>query len=225
MNEQNTLQISHVLYQVGALHEAVKKLRDAGFIVSYGTDPEQAYNALIWFEQGVFIELFQAPRLPAIMKTLMKIFGYRPALDRMEKWRATGKGWCEWALESNATDLNSVKHFFKQEKLGFKGMRKRRKDIHGQVLSWQLLLPDDIHFPFIMSAYVPQPRPDTITHPNGITHINATVIGNNHLDTGLLDQLLTQQSGIEIVNGQTGLQTIRFAGSALKIESILGQEK
>lgn len=221
MNKKDTLRISHVLYQVADLHKAVKKLSDAGFIVSYGTNPAQAYNALIWFEQGAFIELFQPPRLPAIMKPLMKIFGYRPALDRMEKWQATGKGWCEWALESTATDLKSVKQFFKQEKRRFKGMRKRRKDINGQVLSWQLLLPDDIHFPFIMSAYVPQPRPATISHPNGITHIATIVIGNNNLDTGLLDKLLSQRSGLKLVNGKSGLQTISFAGSTLKIEDIL----
>lgn len=225
MNKQDTLHISHVLYQVEDLHKAVKKLSDAGFIVSYGTRPEQAYNALIWFEQGAFIELFQPPRLPTIMKVLMKISGYRPALDRMEKWHAVGRGWCEWALESTATDLNSVKEFFKQEKRRFKGMRKRRKDSNGQVLSWQLLLPDDIHFPFIMSAYVPQPRPDTINHPNGITRIAAIVIGNNNLDTDLLDKLLSQRSCLELANGKSGLQTINFAGSTLKIEDILDQGK
>jgi hypothetical protein len=64
MTKQSDCRISHVLYRVSDLHQAVEKLRDAGFIVEYGTEPEKAYNALIWFEQGCFVEIFKSSTLP-----------------------------------------------------------------------------------------------------------------------------------------------------------------
>lgn len=222
MTRQETIRISHVLYLVEELHEAVKRLRQAGFTVNYGTDPAKAYNALIWFEQGAFIEIFQATKVSAFMKWLMKLCGYRSALDRMAKWQATGSGWCEWALESTAIELEWEKRFFDRGKRAFKGLRKRRKDIDGQVLSWQLLLPADIYFPFIMSAYVPDPRPETIEHLNGAKGIATIVIGQEEMDTAFLDQLLPAQTGIEWIAGKTGLQTVRLSGNERSIESILG---
>ena len=126
---QDNLKLSHVLYQVKDLHLAVKKLQDAGFIVEYGTNPQKAYNALIWFDEGVFIEIYHNSGLPFYVKWMMKCFGYQTVLDRMNKWKNFGEGWCEWSLESTLDQLNSDKEFFTKENIDFKFHKAKRKTL------------------------------------------------------------------------------------------------
>ncbi|WP_326983322.1 VOC family protein [Chryseobacterium sp. MYb264] len=216
----NNLQLSHVLYQVKDLHSSVKKLQDAGFIVQYGTEKSKAYNALIWFEKGVFVEIYQNSGLPFYVKWMMKIFGYQPVLNRLEKWKNVGEGWCEWSLESVANDLNTEKQFFMNENIKFKFHKATRKDIHKQKLKWELLMPNNIDFPFLMSAYVPNPRPKEINHPNGIKGVKNIIVGTEKLDINLLNRLLPDQTGLKLVEGDN-LQTVEFYDSELKIENVL----
>lgn len=215
------MQLSHVLYRVKDLHAAVKKLRDAGFIVEYGTSAEKAYNALIWFEEGVFVEIYNNSGLPRWVKWLMKIVGYQPVLDRMNKWEQIEEGWCEWSLETTASHLTEQKVWFKERNILFKFHKAKRKDIKGQILKWQLLMPNAIDFPFLMSAYVPNPRPQKINHPNGVTGVSKLVVGTEKLHTKVLQQLLLDQTGLELIADKKGLQTIEFVNSSLKIEDIL----
>jgi len=214
-------QLSHVLYRVKDLAAAVEKLRDEGFVVEYGTSPQKAYNALIWFGEGVFVEIYNNSGLPIWVKWLMKILGYQPVLDRMNKWEETEEGWCEWSLETTATQLTAQKKWFKYWNIPFKFHKAKRKDIKGQILRWELLMPNAIDFPFLMSAYVPNPRPKKINHNNGITGISKLVVGTENLDTELLEKLLPDQTGLELIAGKKGLQTIEFVNSNLKIEHIL----
>nr|WP_315032509.1 VOC family protein [uncultured Chryseobacterium sp.] len=218
--QQNKIQLSHVLYRVEELHLAVRKLRDAGFVIEYGTDPVDAYNAFIWFENGVFIEIYHNSGLPFYIKWMMKVFGYRPILDRMKQWEKVGQGWCEWALESTMENLNSEKEFFKKENLPFRFHKAKRKDVDENILKWDLLMPDDIDFPFFMSAYVPNPKPKEINHPNGIKGVKNILVGTDSLNISMLNQLLPDQSGLQLIPGK-GLQTVELMGSDLRIEDIL----
>ncbi len=215
------MQLSHVLYRVKDLVAAVEKLRDAGFVVEYGTSPQKAYNALIWFEEGVFVEIYSNSGLPNWVKWLMKILGYQPVLDRMNKWAQTEEGWCEWSLETTANQLTAQKEWFKEWNIPFKFHKTKRKDIKGQILRWELLMPHAIDFPFLMSAYVPNPRPQKINHPNGNTGVSKLLVGTENLDMELLKKLLPDQTGMELIAGKKGLQTIEFVNSNLKIEDIL----
>lgn len=215
------MQLSHVLYRVKDLKTAVEKLRDEGFIVEYGTSPLKAYNALVWFEEGVFVEIYTNSGLPNWAKWLMKIFGYQPVLDRMNKWEYIEKGWCEWSLETMADHLSEQKAGLREQGIPFKFHKAKRKDIKGQILRWELLMPHAIDFPFLMSAYVPNPRPKKINHPNGISGVSKLVVGTENLDAVLLKQLLPDQKGLELIAGKKGLQTIEFFNSSLTIEDIL----
>lgn len=214
------VQLSHVLYHVKDLHHSVKKLQDAGFIVEYGTDKAKAYNAFIWFEQGVFIEIYHNSGLPFYVKLMMKVFGYQSILNRMKKWQNVGEGWCEWSLESVSDHLNSEKMLFVKEKIDFKFHKAKRKDVYQKKLKWELLMPHDIDFPFLMSAYVPNPRPKNIDHPNGIKGVKNIMVGKENVDLHLLNLLLTDQSGLKFTLGK-GLQSVEFIDSDLKIEDIL----
>lgn len=221
--ESNNIRLSHVLYRVQDLHGAVKKLRDAGFIVEYGTEPEKAYNAMIWFDKGVFIEIYRHPELSVGVKWLMKRIGYKSIVQRMDKWKTTENNWCEWSLESTATDLQTWKNFFRREKIPFKLHKTRRKTKDGKMLSWYLLFPKDIQFPFLMSAYTPNPRPQKTIHPNGVTGINSLIVGEEKLNVLLLNKLLIMPTGLKLVKGKIGLQTVELSDPSVKIEKILSK--
>lgn len=221
MNSADNLQLSHVLYRVQDLHKSVQKLQDAGFMVEYGTTPKKAYNALIWFETGVFIEIHKSSGLSSPIKWLMKTLGYQSVLNRMHKWDDIENGWCEWSLESTNVDLASQRTFFKELQIPFKFHKAKRKDDNGRTLRWELMMPGAIDFPFIMSAYRSNPRPQSIRHPNGIQGVSNIIVGRENLDTVLLEKLMPQQSGLELVDGKKGLQTVEFINSKLTIEKIL----
>ncbi|MCR4029735.1 MULTISPECIES: VOC family protein [Flavobacterium] len=221
MNNENTIQLSHVLYRVTDLYEAVSKLNDAGFIVEYGALPEEAYNAFIWFEKGVFIEIYENPRLSRFTKWFMKIAGYKPILERMEKWESIDNSWCEWSLESSLATLQKEKDLFKTNKIPYRFHKTKRIDKDRRKLKWELLIPNDIVFPFIMSAYTPNPRPNSVKHPNGAEGVELLLIGSELLDRALLDKVLIDQTSIEFVKGAQGLQTVKLLNTDLKIEDIL----
>ncbi len=218
---ENQIQLSHVLYRVKDLHASVKKLQDAGFIVEYGTKHEKAYNAIIWFEEGVFIEIYSSSELPTIAKWLFKIIGYQSVLDRLNKWSKIENGWCEWSLESTVANLNELKSVFKEVEIPFKSQKTKRKDANGQILRWELVMPKDIEFPFLMSAYTPNPRPKNIEHPNGVSKVSTLVVGKEKLNVKLLNHLLTDVSDLKLVDGKSGLQDVILDVDTIKIKEIL----
>ncbi|MDR2284476.1 MAG: VOC family protein [Sphingobacterium sp.] len=225
MTKQSDCRISHVLYRVSDLHQAVEKLRDAGFIVEYGTEPEKAYNALIWFEQGCFVEIFKSSTLPFWVRWAMKALGYQVLLDRMQLWMHAGYGWCEWSLESTTASLDTQKTLFRHYNRPFKTLKAKRKDVSARTLRWHLLIPHEVYFPFLMSPYVPNPRPSVINHPNGITGIARLTVGNQNLDMDFLKLLIDHSTDLELVDDKKGLQQVHFKGSVLTIEEILDPRK
>lgn len=216
------MKLSHVLFRVNDLQQAVAQLTAAGFIVEYGTKPEQAYNAFIWFEEGIFIEIYKEKPLAGWSKFLLNILGYGALLQRMEKWKNIGHGWCEWSVETETAGLAYQHDILKQHRIPFV-MHKRAKriDVKGRLLKWSLIFPKNIYFPFIMSAYVPNPRPLYIAHPNQISKIESIVVGEAQLDLHLMSLLAIDRSKLVLVKGAKGLQTIIFKANSLKIEQVL----
>ncbi|KFF25842.1 VOC family protein [Chryseobacterium vrystaatense] len=214
------MQLSHVLFRTENLHLAVQQLTDAGFKVEYGSAPLKAYNAFIWFEEGVFIEIFRTPEIPMLFRWVMKIFGYTPVLNRINRWNENS-GWCDWSLETVKKDLQYYQLLLEYLDIDCKAFKSTRKDVYGRKMSWQLAVPGDTDFPFLMSAYSINPRPDKIIHPNGIRKISKVTVGKKELDTVLLDALLEDRTPLNLVDESKGLQTVAFINSDLKIEDIL----
>lgn len=214
------MQLSHVLFRTENLHLAVQQLTDAGFKVEYGSAPSKAYNAFIWFEEGVFIEIFRTPEIPILFRWGMKILGYAPVLNRMKRWNELS-GWCDWSLETEKKDLQYYRLLLEYLDIDCKAFKSTRKDVDGRKLSWQLAVPGDTGFPFLMSAYSINPRPEKMIHPNGIRKISKVIIGKKELDTLLLDTLLEDRTPLKLDDESQGLQTVTFMNSDLKIEDIL----
>ncbi|MBV6697772.1 VOC family protein [Kitasatospora aureofaciens] len=168
-HHHNTIDLtcSHILCKVDDIRTAVADFAAAGFTVTWGSTPAKAHNALIWFESGPFIELFELPRRFGLLRLPFGLAYGAPAGARLARWAAPGEGWRDVALETEETDLVGA-HLALQETgiPGSRVMKGRRITPDGTRVRYQFLAPRP-HLPFVVSAYDPPQRPATVTHPNG----------------------------------------------------------
>ena len=218
--EDMTMFVSHVLYRVDNLPEAVKKLKDAGFLIHVPGNLETAFHAILWFEKGPYLELIVPEKSMVFPKWLMYLTGYRLFVKRQKKWIEAPQGWCDVVLESYAQDLRIEKELIKKHSVRFKQFRPKVKNEKGQEISWWSMTVDDYYFPFMVSAYNIDPRPSSVVHPNGVTGVDKVFIGKQNLNQSLFQDLLTNESWCELVDGR-GVQTVSLKGTNLKIEEIL----
>jgi catechol 2,3-dioxygenase-like lactoylglutathione lyase family enzyme len=158
------LRLSHVLIRVDDLAAAVDDYRNRGFTVAWGSDPAHAHNALIWFEEGPFLELLLPPEagraLPADVAP--------PAAERFGAWRDHPPGVCDYALETDDERLDGVVSDLRAAGVACTEPGEFGRTLpDGTRVSWWLSFPHDLDLPFVMSAYQPPQRPPVVTHANG----------------------------------------------------------
>jgi hypothetical protein len=207
--KEKNMRLSHILYRVENLHEAVKKYQEMGFTVIYGTKPEKAFNALIWFENGPFIELFQVGQSKALLN-LMKLSGKKGLASRFDLYQTSDYGWVDYSLENTKDNLIEENRLMKEMGYNMSTMPGRRTDINGTKLKWKLSMPVDTSFPFLMSAYTPNPRPENISHKNGAKEVKKLVWGTSAWNITNIKKL-TDDPRLEPVEGR-GFQNIEIEG-------------
>ncbi len=208
------MRLSHILYKVDDLHRAVKDFQDMGFTVEYGAKPEKAFNALIWFERGPFIELFYAKPHKTV-NGILGLLGLKGLASRFKLFQYADYGWADYSLENDRTDLKEESLRLKQLGYEFSKMPGIRKNIHGTTLKWKLLVPVDTTFPFFMSAYRPNPRPKTIEHPNGAKEVKQVVWATNRENIPNIRQF-SDDERLKLVEGR-GFQNIIIDGWDAKV--------
>ncbi len=208
MNDK--MKLSHILYKVKDLDEAVKDFEKMGFTVRYGAKKEKAFNALIWFEEGPFIELFTIKKSAKILTFLLNIFGKKALGKRFAYFIDADYGWTEYSIEN--TKVNLEKENKKLERFGVKysTMNGRRTNINGLKLKWKLSIPLDLALPFLMSAYTPNPRPEHIVHKNGAKSVSKVVWATSRKNIDLIKQF-TNDERIVLEEG-SGFKKIEFDG-------------
>ncbi|MEN4546041.1 VOC family protein [Pantoea agglomerans] len=193
------LNCSHILCKVDNLRDAVALLEQAGFSVQWGGKPEKAHNALVWFEQGPFLEFFELPRA---FRWLSYPFGWRfgrAAGERLRHWALAPSGWCDVALEpqqyqpADPLNLDRVSEHLRQHTLaGSRLVKGRRISANGEQVHYRFMALADRHLPFIVSHYHPLQRPAQINHANGargVACVNFLLPAESH--TSLLRLLPT----------------------------------
>ncbi len=205
---KNDMRLSHILYKVKNLDEAVKDFENMGFTVRYGTKKEKAFNALIWFEEGPFIELFTVSKFAKILTFLMKIFGKRAIARRFDYFIDADYGWVEYSIENERETLDIENEKLRNFGIKYSSMNGKRTNINGLKLKWKLSIPLDLNFPFLMSAYTPNPRPKHIVHKNGAKSVSKLVWGANSKNIDLIRRF-TNDDRIELVEG-SGFKKIEF---------------
>ncbi len=187
------MRLSHVLYKVKDLHQAVKDFEDMGFTVRYGKKKEKATNALIWFEDGRFIELFTINESAKPILRFLKLFGKKAAAKRFLYYANADYGWVDYAIENDRYDLEKEKVKLKALGCKYSNFKGLRTNINGLKLKWLMVVPDDLGLPFLMTDYNPSPRPETINHPNGATSISTFVWGASEENIKIIRQFTSDE--------------------------------
>lgn len=188
------LRCSHVLCKVDDIGAAVRDFTELGFTVTWGGAPERAHNALIWFAQGPFIELFELPRAFAGLRVPFTAAYGRSAGSRLAHWAGRGEGWRDLALETDDTDLAATRARLRAAGLhASKVVRRSRVRPDGQRVRYQFLAAGPAALPFVVSAYDPPQRPAEVVHPNGAEGVETIRYGLPDRQRALLDTLLDDQ--------------------------------
>ena len=77
------LEISHLIYKVKDLTDAVKKFNDLGFTVEYGD--EKKTNAVIYFSDRTYIEIRDNLGMNNLQKFILKIANMGEYVETTEK--------------------------------------------------------------------------------------------------------------------------------------------
>jgi hypothetical protein len=184
------LRCSHVLCKVDDVRSVVRDYEELGFTVEWGSAPERAHNALLWFEEGPHIEFFELPPSFRLLKWPMGAVYGTAAGERLARWARPGEGWRDLALETDDTALGGVHTTLRTGGVPVsRVMKGRRTRPDGDRVRYEFLAARPARLPFVVSAYDPPQRPAVVHHPNGARHITRIRLGVADHDRGVFDAL------------------------------------
>jgi hypothetical protein len=190
---------SHILCKVASIKNAVRDFEALGFSLEWGSSPQRAHNALLWFEKGPFIELFE---LPSGFRYLRRPLGWihgRAAGARLARWAQSREGWCDVALEPQAnavlptdpTDLTAVRGAVARSGVDVsRVMRGKRKRPDGAEVRYRFFTPEPADLPFVVSPYAPPQRPSKVMHSNGAYAVERVRMGVSEVDRPRFEALV-----------------------------------
>lgn len=196
---------SHIMCKVANISEAVQNCKKLGFSVEWGSAPERAHNAFIWFEEGPFIEFFQIPESWWLLGSPFGLIFGREAGKRWYRWFGSAEGLCDLALvpanaaEEAAKEVIRDSRSFKvlKQSLNKAGLSTSRiingwrVRPDGVKVRYSFFSPEPSGLPFVVSGYDSCQRPEKVEHPNGargITWIKMGVAPNDVQQFRLLTQ-------------------------------------
>jgi catechol 2,3-dioxygenase-like lactoylglutathione lyase family enzyme len=185
------LRTSHLVYKVDDIRATVRDFTELGFTVEYGSDPARAHNALLWFAEGPFIELFELHHAARMLRWPFAAGFGRAAGDRLARWARPGEGWRDLALETDDLTLAGTRAALRAAGVPVSRVVKgRRTRPDGQLVRYQFLCPRPHRLPFVVSAYDPPQRPAQVEHPNGVCGIAQVRMGVEAADRPVFDALI-----------------------------------
>lgn len=207
---------SHILCKVHDLAQAVDDYETLGFTVQWGDAPDKAINALIWFEQGPFLELILAGEAgpPALMAWALKLFAPKGMIKRFNGWHDQPEGWCEIALETHDTDVEPEVKSLRAQGLKIAGpYTNTRTPPGGVTIQTQTAFPYEPQLPILMGVYRPNPRPARIIHANGATSVHTITVGIEDRHRAAWAKLLDQDDPwLKLDTGKVGVQSVSLNG-------------
>lgn len=178
----------HAVIIVSDLDEAIANFESLGFHVQSGGTTGPVHNALIYFQDGTYIELTTpvSSRTRVFFRLLYSvgILGlaarYRPTvMARFLMWFGGPTGLRDWCIR--CTDLNKTIENFRAKGVEItdaKHFSRKRPD--GQVAEWRLAGPVNRQLPFMIEDISPTrirvPFQTACEHPNGVSGISAIVL-------------------------------------------------
>jgi hypothetical protein len=208
------LRASHLVYKVDDVRTAVEDFTRLGFTVEYGGDPGRAHNALVWFAEGPFIELFQLHRAFGLLRWPLSAAYGRGAGERLMRWARPGEGWRDLALETDEPTLAETHTTLREAGVPTSRVIKgRRTRPDGELVRYQFLTPRPARLPFVVSAYDPPQRPAQIVHPNGVRGIAKVRMGVAGADRRSFEALIGSDRWLTVEPApRTGLLGVELVG-------------
>jgi hypothetical protein len=208
---------SHILCKVNDLAQAVDDYEKLGFTVQWGNPPEKAVNALIWFEQGPFIELLLARKVgfPASITWVLNRLVPNGIFKRLKNWNDRPEGWCDIVLETHDTDVKPEVESLRQQGMKIAGpiTGKRNPPDVTTTIRTQTAIPHNPKLPLLMGVYRPNPRPARITHANGATSVHTITVGVEERYRADWAKVLDQDDPwMKLVDDNIGVQSVSLNG-------------
>ena len=202
------MKLGHILYKVDDLDESVKEFTDKGFTVEYGKE-ENPYNALIYFAEGPYLELFHNSGLPSFVKIILKLLGKKAFVDRLNTWENSKEGLIAVALENDRFDVDIEQQILDDANLKYFKGRSGRTDTKGRKLKFKGIMPNDMEVPFFGTKFNINVRPPKgYTHPNGIKRIKSVSFGTKKEFVPIIRQLC-DDDGLKLFLGE-GVKDLEF---------------
>ncbi len=133
------MRISHILYKVKDKKKAVKQFEELGFTVTKGD-----FNYNIWFEDGSFIENF-FDNLNGFILGVLKLIGKKSMANKFGFYKKADYGFMEYALETDATDLEKENNILKNSGYKFNTMQMKKKLESGKRIEIEGIDSDVFH--------------------------------------------------------------------------------
>ena len=182
------MKVSHILYKVGDLDEAVKEYRADGFVVEYGK-LKNPHNAIVYFSEGPFIEIFKQSGMPKFAKSILRLFGKKDFIARLDLWDNAPEGLIGVCLENYKKDLNDEIGILKKDNQKYFKIKASRTDTKNRKLKFTCIFPNEIKIPFFMTYYNVAPKPKNFIHPNGIKGIKSISFGTSEKLLPIINEL------------------------------------
>mgnify|MGYP002720773828 FL=1 len=193
------MKISHVLYKVNNLEDTVSQFRNQGFTVEYGKK-DKPYNALIYFEEGPYIELIQRMYMPIIVQKILHLFGKRKFVEGLLAQNNAQEGYIRIACETTTDKFSHFNSIFREKQFKTIKVPVKRNDVYGYKLKCKCLFPFDANVPFIKSPFKTK-RNLSCNHANGIKGIKKIRYKTNSKYLEIV-QLLNTDSILEVEEGE-----------------------
>jgi catechol 2,3-dioxygenase-like lactoylglutathione lyase family enzyme len=202
------MKLGHILFKVNDLDEAVKDYTGKGFTVEYGKE-KNPYNALIYFAEGPYLELFHNSGMPSFVKVILKLLGKKALVHRLNTWENSPPGLIGVALETDRFDVDSEQQILDDANLTYFKGRSGRTDTQGRKLKFVGIMPDDMEIPFFGTKININVRPPKdYVHPNGVRRIKSVAFGTQERFVPVIRQLCDDE-GLQLFIGE-GVKDLVF---------------
>lgn len=229
------IKCSHIVCKVNNIANVVRDYEALGFSMEWGSAPERAYNAMLWFEEGPFIEFYRPPKLFTYLRLPIGLVFGKAIGKRLAYYSRFSEGWCDVALEpadknneneqeaemQNIQDLKAIKSAINKAGISTSRIINRKRTRPDKLkVKCSLFIPNSVGLPFVTSGYDSPQRPEKIEHPNGATGIESVKMGVAEND---LSQFQTLCKGDKFLKVESSPQTraleVGLSGLGKKLDS------
>lgn len=203
------MKVSHLLYKVDNIDEAVHYFRNLGFSVCYGRK-KKPYNALIYFQDRTYIELIQNMNLTKFIEVFLYLIGKRDFVKGLKKMEKMREGFIRFSFHIDKEMIHKIKNICVnefEEKVSI--VNVKRNDVTDNKLSCSCVFPYDSRLPFFNTRLQGNNNLWNVEHPNKIIGINSICYASIGKEYDFIKKF-NDENFIKLINEIGGVKSIKF---------------